>query len=130
MRNEVLDYIKGLNLGSYTVSEEIPRVESGIPLYLRNPKKIYIDSANYDEQPLIQTFSGFDLHSYTTLLTVIFSNDAKQLPNNYDTLVGQLISAKDLVSSEGFNSREATVTTNIESDLLVTQIEYSYTKIR
>jgi|TARA_R110000868_G_scaffold130300_1_gene339933 hypothetical protein len=130
MRNEVLDYIKGLNLGSYTVSEEIPRVESGIPLYLRNPKKIYIDSANYDEQPLIQTFSGFDLHSYTTLLTVIFSNDAKQLPNNYDTLVGQLISAKDLVSSEGFNSREATVTTNIESDLLVTQIEYSYTKLR
>jgi hypothetical protein len=122
MRNEVLDYIKGLNLGSYTVSEEIPRVESGIPLYLRNPKKIYIDSANYDEQPLIQTFSGFDLHSYTTLLTVIFSNDAK--------LVGQLISAKDLVSSEGFNSREATVTTNIESDLLVTQIEYSYTKLR
>ena len=130
MRNEVLDFIKGLNLGSYTVSEEIPRVESGIPLYLRNPKKIYIDSANYDEQPLIQTFSGFDLHSYTTLLTVIFSNDAKQLPNNYDTLVGQLISAKDLVSSEGFNSREATVTTNIESDLLVTQIEYSYTKLR
>jgi hypothetical protein len=130
MRNEVLDYIKGLNLGSYTVSEEIPRVESGIPLYLRNPKKIYIDSANYDEQPLIQTFSGFDLHSYTTLLTLIFSNDAKQLPNNYDTLVGQLISAKDLVSSEGFNSREATVTTNIESDLLVTQIEYSYTKLR
>jgi hypothetical protein len=46
--------------------------------------------------------------------------------------VGQLINAKDVNSAtEFYNSREATVTTAVEAnDLLVTQIEYAYTKIR
>lgn len=130
MRQEVLDYIKRLNLGSYTVSEEVPRVESSTPLYLKNPKRIYVDVNQYSENPLISTLSGLDIHTYTTSVTVYFSNDAKLLPNNYDSLVGQLIFAKDLNQNEGYNSREAVVTTSIENDLLVTQIELTYTRIR
>lgn len=130
MRQEVLEYIKGLNLGSYTVSDEVPRVESGTPLYLKNSKRIYVDVNQYAETPLISTLGGLDIHTYTTSVTVYFSNDAKLLPNNYDSLVGQLIFAKDINVTQGYNSREATVSTSVENDLLVTQIDYSYTKIR
>jgi hypothetical protein len=130
MRQTVLDYIKGLNLGSYTVSEEIPRVESGTPLYLRNPKKIYVDANSYSDTPFITTFGNLNIHSYATSVTVTFSNDAKTVPNNYDSLVGNLIFAKDITPEAGYNSREAIVTTTIENDLLVTQIELTYTKIR
>jgi hypothetical protein len=130
MREQVIDYIRGLNLGSYTVSEEVPRDESGTPLYIRNPKRIYVDVNQFNETPLITTLSGFNLHSFTTSVSVIFSTDAKKLPQNYTSLVGELILAKDINNTEGYNSREAVVTTVTENDLLVTQIEYSYTKIR
>lgn len=130
MREEVLDYIKGLNLGSYNVSDEIPREESGTPLYIRNPKRIYVTVDEYNETPLLNALNGFNLHTYTTSVSVIFSSDAKKLPQNYTSLVGSLIGAKDINTTEGYNSREAVVSTVTEADLLVTQIEYSFTKIR
>ena len=131
MRSEVLDYIKGLNLGSFSVSDEMPRSESGTPLHLRNPKMIYVNSTEYDEQPLISTLNGgCDIHTYTQTVTALFSCDAKNVPNNYDTLVGSLISAKNINTTAGYNSREATVTTSSENDLLVTSIEYAFVKIR
>lgn len=132
MRQNVIDYVKGLNLGTYKISEEIPRNESGTPLYLKNPKTIYVDANDYSDEPLINTLGGLSIHSYTQTVTLIFSNDSKQLPKNYDSLVGQLINAKDINGDTDFyNSREATVTTSIEAnDLLVTQIDYAYTKIR
>ena len=130
MRSEVLDYIKGLNLQSYNVSDEIPRTESGISLYLKNPRRIYVDTTEYDEIPLIRTLGSVDVHTYTQTVTILFSTDAKNLPSNYDALVGQLISAKDVNTTEGFNGREASVTTTTEEDLLVTQIQIGFTKIR
>lgn len=130
MRQEVLDYIKGINLGSYTVSDEISRDESGTPLYLRNPKRIYVNVDQFNETPLISALDGFNLHTFTTSVSIIFSSDAKQLPQNYTSLVGSLIGAKDINTTEGYNSREAVVSTFTENDLLVTQIEYSFTKIR
>jgi hypothetical protein len=130
MRQAVLDYIKGLNLGSYTVSEEIPRVESGTPMYVRNPKKIYVDANAYSDTPLISTLSGLDIYAYSTSVSLFFANDAKTVPNNYDSLVGNLIFAKDVDPQGGYTSREAVVTTTIETDLLVTQIDLTYTKLR
>ena len=131
MRQSEIDYVKGLNLGTYRISEEIPRNESGTPIYLKNPKTIYVFANDYSDEPFIQTLSGLSIHAYTQTVSLVFSSDSKQLPANYDSLVGALIGAKDIDSTSGYNSREATVTTNIEgNDLLVTQIEYAYTKIR
>lgn len=130
MREQVLDYIKGLNLGSYNVSEDLPREESGNPLYIKNPKRIYVDVDQYNETPLITAFNGLSIHTFTTSVSIVFSSDAKKLPQNYTTLIGSLIGAKDINTTEGYNSREAVVSTVTDNDLLVTQIEYSFTKIR
>ena len=130
MRTDVLDYIKGINLGTYNISEDLPREESGTPLYIKNPKQIYVDVDQYNETPLLTAFNGLSIHTFTTSVRIIFSNDAKKIPQNYSTLVGLLIGAKDINTTEGFTSREAVVSTVTENDLLVTQIEYSFTKIR
>jgi len=130
MRTEIIDYIKGLKLGSYKITDDLPRIESGIPLHLRTPKTIYLNSNEFNEQPLISTLGGCDIHTFTTSVTLTFSNDAKRPPANYDELVGLLISAKNVNTTAGYNSREATVTTSIENDMLVTQIDYAFVKIR
>ena len=130
MRTEVLTYIRGLALGTFNVSDEVPRNESAEPLYMKNPKTIYVDVAQFEDNPLINTFDNFSIHAKTTSLTVYFSVDAKNVPNNYDSLVSSMLDARDLNTTEGFNDRSAEVSTSIEADMLVTQVRLRYTKLR
>lgn len=128
MRAEVLDYIGGLNLGGFVLSQEVPWEESGVPLYLKNLKKIYVDLVTYDTEPLIRTFSSY-INNETSTVRIYFSCDAKQLPANYDDVVSDLKTVKDLTALEGFQSRLATVSTDIADDVLSTTVEVTFTKI-
>jgi hypothetical protein len=130
MRTEVLTYMRGLALGTFNVSDKIPRNESAEPLYMKNPKTMYVDVAQFEDNPLINTLGGLSIHAKTTSLSVYFSVDAKNLPNNYDALVSSLLDARDLNTTEGFNDRSAEVSTSIEADMLVTEVTLSYTKLR
>lgn len=129
MRAEVIDYIGGLNLGGFILSQELPWEESGTPLFLKNLKKIYVDVVSYDTEPLIQTFSGLNINNETSTVRIYFSCDAKQLPANYDDVVTELKTVKDLTALEGFQTRQANVSTDIANDVLSTTVEVIFTKI-
>ena len=94
MREDILSYIKTLSLGSFTVSDELPRDDSGMALYLKNPKKLYVDIGQVEATPLIQTLSGFDVHTESTTVSVYFTADAKTLPANYSSLTQSLTAGK------------------------------------
>jgi hypothetical protein len=130
MRSEVLAYLKTLALGSFTVSDELPRNESGTPLYLKNLRKIYVDQTQYDQTPILRTLNGNFVHSNTQTIPVVFSADAKQLPANYDDLINLIRAAEDIKPEQGFNDRNSTVVTEIENDVLITTVELTYTNIR
>ena len=129
MRTEILDYISTLNLGSFLVSQELPWEESGQALFLKNLKKIYVDVAQYQNETLIATLSGLNINNETSIVRILFACDAKQTPANYDTLVNDLKSAKDITTIDGIRSRQCDVTTDIENDALVTTLEIRFTKI-
>jgi len=129
MRQAVIDYLQGENLGSFTIANEVPWQESGTDLYLKNLKKIYVDVDAFTTEPAITTFSGLYLNNETTVVRVYFANDAKQIPSNYDEVVGLIKAAKEISSAEGFTRREAEVSTSYESDRLVTEIELRYIKL-
>lgn len=129
MRQAVIDYLQGENLGSFTIANEVPWTESGVELYLKNLKKIYVDVDAFTAEPVITTFSGLNLNNETTVVRVYFANDAKQIPSNYDEVVGLIKAAKEISSAEGFTRREAEVSTSYESDRLVTEIELRYIKL-
>jgi hypothetical protein len=129
MRQSVIDYLQGLNLGSFTIANEVPWTETGTQLYLKNLKKIYVDVDAFTAEPVITTFTGLNLNNETTLVRVYFANDAKQLPSNYDDVVASIRAAKDISSEVGYNRREADVLTSYESDRLVTEIELRYIKL-
>lgn len=129
MRQAVIDYLQGENLGSFTIANEVPWQESGTDLYLKNLKKIYIDVDAFTTEPAITTFSGLYLNNETTVVRVYFANDAKQIPSNYDEVVGLIKAAKEISSAQGFTRREAEVSTSYESDRLVTEIELRYIKL-
>jgi len=129
MRTEILDYISTLNLGSLIVSQELPWEESGQALFLKNLKKIYVDATQYQNETLITALNGLNINNETSIVRILFACDAKQTPANYDTLVTDLKSAKDITTIEGVRSRQCDVSTDIENDSLVTTLEIRFTKI-
>jgi hypothetical protein len=127
MRQTVLDYIVNAPLGRYRFSKELPYEETGTPLHIKNPLTIYVDDEDISETPLIRTLSGNHINVRTTTLDIYFSNDAKNTPNNYGSLVNYLLAAKDV--KPGYNSTDSEITTDIQDDLQVTTVRVTYTKI-
>ena len=129
MRQEVLDYINGLALGGFLVSQEVPWSDNAIPLYRKNLKKIYVDNVEYISEPLIATLGTLSINQQTQSTRIYFANDAKTVPSNYDTLGQDLILAKNIAIADGTNRRDATVAVSYENDVMVTEIEIRFTKL-
>jgi hypothetical protein len=128
MRQEVIDYCQSISLGSFTVSSEIPFDDSGVPLYLKNAKRIYVDLPQYATDRLVSALDGLTVSNELATVRVVFSADAKSLPANYETLVSDLRLAKDITLS-GVYRREVDVKTDFEQDMLVTELELRFTKL-
>jgi hypothetical protein len=76
MRTEIIDYVQGLNLGTFTVSTELPYTESGQAMYVKNPKRIYVDEEQITSEPIIQALDGLTVIDEETSVTIFFSVDS------------------------------------------------------
>jgi len=128
MRQEVIDYCQSISLGSFTVSSEIPFDDSGVPLYLKNAKRIYVDLPQYATDRLVSALDGLTVSNELATVRVVFSADAKSLPANYEALVSDLRLARD-ITLDGVYRREVDVSTEFEQDMLVTELELRFTKL-
>jgi len=129
MRTELIEYLQGQNLGAFVLSQELPWGSSGEPLYTKNAKKIYVDKTQYSTDPLISTLDGLNITNTIFTVRLYFSNDAKQLPPSYDDLITTLRAAKDTTTITGVSRRDVTVSSAFEEDVLVTELEYRFTKL-
>lgn len=129
MRDLILDYINGINLGGFLLSQELPWSESGTPLYIKNPKRIYVDIAEFSSEPLVVALNGLHISQEVITVRVYFSADAKQIPPNYEQTVQDLRGAKDITTISGPYRRECIVNTTYENDMLVSTLEFRFTKL-
>lgn len=129
MRTEILDYLQSQNLGTITVSREYPWSENGVPMYLKNLKKVYAEAEQVENTPLITALDGTYVPSEVTTVTVFIACDAKQTPPNLDQIIASIRTAKDITTIEGVFRRECSVSTSYENDVLVTQLDFRFTKI-
>ena len=129
MRTEILAYIQGLNLGTFTVSTELPYTESGQALYVKNPKRIYVDEEQIVSEPLIQALDGVSIVNEESTVTIYFSVDSKLVPANYESVVTALKGAKDITTISGVFRRELDLSTGYEADLLITELAIRLNKI-
>ena len=129
MRTEILAYVQGLNLGTFTVSTELPYTESGQALYVKNPKRIYVDEEQIVSEPLIQALDGVSIVNEESTVTIYFSVDSKLVPANYDSVVTALKGAKNITTIDGVFRRELDVSTGYDGDLLITELAIRFNKI-
>ena len=129
MRTAVIDYVQGLNLGTFTVSTELPYTESGQALYVKNPKRIYVDEEQIVSEPLVQALDGLSVVNEESTVTIYFSVDSKLVPANYDSVVTALKGAKNITTVDGVFRRELDVSTGYDGDLLITELAIRFNKI-
>lgn len=129
MRQEILNYINGISLGTFSVTNELPYDQSGTALYLSNPKKIYVGNEQTSTEPLVSALDGPVIDSEVTTVSIYFSADAKQLPANYDTLVTNLKAAKNITTVSGIHRREMDAVTEFQGDLIVNSLEIRFNKV-
>ena len=129
MRTEIIEHLDGQNLGGFLLSRELPWSSSGTPLYTKNAKKIYVDKTEYSTDPLISTLDGVNITNTVYSVRLYFSNDAKQLPPSYDDLITILRAAKDTTKITGVSRRDVFVSSSFEEDVIVTELEYRFTKL-
>lgn len=132
MRTAIYDYIDGLSAaqkGSFALSSELPYDTSGVPLYLKNFKRIYVDAAQVAQETAYDTLNSTGAVDEVTTVRVYFVTDAKVLPSNYDSLVSLIKDARLSADVSGVVQRLCQVTTRFEQDALVTELEFSFRKL-
>jgi hypothetical protein len=98
-------------------------------LYLKNLKKVYVSQDSVEIVPLFATLDGLDIPSEVTTVTVYLACDAKQTPPNLDQVIAAVRTAKNITTISGVNRRECNVISSYDNDLLVTELEFKFTKL-
>lgn len=129
MRSAVLDYIKKLGLTGFNLSTELPYDENGVPLYLKNVRRIYVESPQTSTEPAISTLGGGSIYNETTTFNIYFAADAKNSPANFDATIAKLKGTANIPELGWFQTRETDVETTYETDLSVTRLEVRLTRL-
>ena len=129
MRAQVIDSIKALAFNGIKVTDELPYDESGVNLYIKNPKTLYVDRTQYESVPIVQALNGLNINNTTTSVSVYLAVDAKNPLAQLDSIVNSLRGIEDTLVLDGAHTRESTVSTDYENDLLIVNVEYRLTRI-
>ncbi|CAB4127953.1 hypothetical protein UFOVP109_12 [uncultured Caudovirales phage] len=131
MRDTILAHLRAnvRNLGSFRISDNLPWFDSGQPLYHHNKKHIYVDTANSQQQPVIDTFNLAGTVTEITTVSVYFANDAKKLPSEYSQVVDVIKGARLASGTETYIQRTVSVTNSYVGDDLVTHAEFNFRKL-
>ena len=78
---------------------------------------------------MIVALDGLNIETTTESVTVYFTVDAKNVPANYETAISSMKGIKDTVTSNGATQRTVAVSTSYTNDLLINELEYTFTRI-
>ena len=129
MRTEIMDYFTANKVSGYTLTEELPWDNQGNPLYLKNFKRIYVDSDQVAQEPLIDVLNGPGVVNEITTVTAYVTTDAKTQPSNYVTMVNTFKNARLDTDITGVTQRATQVSTEFVGDAQVTQFDFSFRQL-
>jgi len=109
---------------SVRVSTELPYEASGDDtLYNKNRNVIYIDDEEIDITELYVTLDSGVVNDTATTVNAYFTADAKNLSTDMNTVITSCLNAKSGVTAP---NKQATVTNDIDSDVITYTFEYVF----
>jgi hypothetical protein len=129
MKTELLTYLTDQLTGSIKTSQELPFQEGNNPLYLRNPRRVYLDEPKTEQRSMYATLGGCNVNERTITIKGFLSVDAKNRNQDLDQALDTLGSAKDITTITGVHKREFDYITTIDNDRLIYEFEYRFSNI-
>lgn len=125
MRTQLLSAITTATstLTQFAVSQELPWSQNGTPLFRKNLKKIYVDRSIQEQTTLIPTVNGGDVYQNDLITKVYVAMDAKNTPSQLDSLITQILSAKDSTGVINFGT-ESDYTIDKDEDVIIYTFEF------
>ena len=128
IRSDLLTQITtNLANSSIRVSNELPFNTSGQPLYNQNMKFVYVDEEQLDVEQLYRTLDQSNVNTTVTTVNAYLSVDAKNQLSDINTVVANILSARNVVSSTIDSASD--YETDIEDDVITYTFEYNFTTI-
>ena len=110
---------------SYSISSELPYTTDQV-LYLKNMRTIYVDEQQEEVTALFNTLDNNDINQTLTTVTAYLAVDAKNQTSDIDTVVSNVLLARDGVTAP---IKDSNVTTEIENDVLTYTFEYNFVTV-
>tara|TARA_R110000868_G_scaffold46599_4_gene153741 strand:- start:210 stop:614 length:405 start_codon:yes stop_codon:yes gene_type:complete len=129
MRQYILDYIAGVMVTGFRLTQELPWDKDSGPLYLTNMKTVYVDSAQTSQDPLIDVLNGAGIVNETTTISAYVVTDAKILPPGYANLVTAISGTRLDPAITGYTQKTTAVNTSFQADAQITEFVFNFTKV-
>jgi hypothetical protein len=130
MRELFLEQVQNTDTGVFTVSRELPSTVDGTLLYVKNPRRIYVDLPDSSTETLISTLDNLNIRQQTTSISIFFSVEAKTVAGYDDAITNltQILDSAEL-AQEGYMRSNLNITTSYIENLLVTELAYEFRKL-
>jgi len=125
MRTQLLTAITSATstLTQFAVSNEIPWLQNGTPLFVKNMKRIYVDVSRQEQTTLIPTLNGGEVFQNDLITEVYLAVDAKNPPSQLDSVITKILSAKTSTGVVNFGE-ESDYTVDKQEDVLIYTFEF------
>jgi hypothetical protein len=107
-----------------SISSELPFDSGGNPLYEKNMNTVYVDEQELNVEQLYRTLDQGDVNQTTTTINAYFSTDAKNQFDNIDTVVANLLIARNVVTN--VLDKNSDYETEITDDVITYTFEYNF----
>ena len=129
MRTELLTYLTAQLTGSIRTSQELPWQEGTNPLYIKNPRRVYLDEPYTEQDTLLPTLGSLQINQRTTIVRWFLSVDAKNRNTDLDSALTILGGAKDITTITGVFTRLFDYTVTIDNDRVIYEGEYRFANL-
>jgi hypothetical protein len=129
MRTELLTYLTAALTGTIKTSQELPFQEGTNPLYIKNPRRVYLDEPYTEEDVLLPTLGSLQINQRITIVRWYLTVDAKNRNTDLDAALIILSSAKDITTITGVYTRLFDYTVSIDNDRVIYEGEYRFANL-
>ena len=129
MRAELLTYLTNNLTGSIKVSTELPFENSGVALYRKNMKRVYVDNADLEATQLQGVLNGNDIMQFEHTVQVYLAVDAKNRPSDLDSALSVILNARTQSGINDSFRNEFNYTVEIDGDVEVYTFTYTFATI-
>ena len=107
-----------------SISSELPFDSGGNPLYEKNMNTVYVDEQELTVETLYKTLDSANVNQTTTTINAYLSTDAKNQFNDIDTVVANLLIARNVISNTLESNSD--YETEITDDVITYTFEYNF----